>query len=146
MNPNTLISIMNIEDLEKIKNVLEEEFDDFWNYSILKNELKNPNATYFVLKNGIEIIGFAGYIKILDTAEITNIVIRKKNRGHGFSKVILQHLTTYCKTQNIKQINLEVNSNNKIAINLYEHFGFSKVGCRKNYYKNGNAILYTKYI
>ena len=44
------IDFMKLDDLENIKDILEGEFDDFWNYSIFKSELKNPNSTYFVVK------------------------------------------------------------------------------------------------
>ena len=32
---------MNLDDLEKIKEVLQTDFDDFWNYNIFFAELKN---------------------------------------------------------------------------------------------------------
>ena len=47
---NLYIDIMSLSDLEKIKDVLENDFDDFWNYNIFKSELNNPNSTYFVVK------------------------------------------------------------------------------------------------
>ena len=43
-------------------------------------------------------------------------------------------------------INLEVSSKNLIAIQLYKTFGFKEVGARKNYYKDCDALLYTKSI
>lgn len=75
------ISNMNKSDLENIKDTLETEFDDFWNYSIFKSELQNTNSKYFTIKNNNEIIGFIGILIVLDVAEITNIVIKKTYRG-----------------------------------------------------------------
>ena len=43
-------------------------------------------------------------------------------------------------------INLEVSSKNLTAIELYKTFGFKEVGARKNYYKDCDALLYTKFI
>lgn len=80
------ISVMNISDLNKIQNTLETEFDDFWNYNVFKSELQNPNSIYFVAKFNDEIIGFAGVLMIIDTAEITNIVIKKSFRGKRYIK------------------------------------------------------------
>ncbi len=43
-------------------------------------------------------------------------------------------------------ITLEVNENNKIAIHLYEKYGFKIIGTRKKYYNNKyNAYIMTKY-
>ena len=38
---NYLISEMKIEDLENIKDILEVDFDEFWNYETLKEELES---------------------------------------------------------------------------------------------------------
>lgn len=146
MNLNEVkISKMSIKDLDTIKNILEDEFDNFWNYNILSSELKSSNSKYFVLKQADEIIGFAGILIVLDEAEITNIVIKKSYRGKHLSSILMKYLITYCVENNIKKIHLEVCSKNKIAINLYTKFGFTQVGLRKKYYKNSDAILMCYY-
>ena len=78
------ISVMNMDDLNEIQNTLETEFDDFWNYEIFKSEIKNQNSIYFVAKYNDEIVGFVGVLMIIDTAEITNIVIKKSYRGKRY--------------------------------------------------------------
>ena len=78
------ISVMNMDDLNEIQNTLETEFDDFWNYSVFKSELENPNSIYFVSKYNNKIVGFVGVLMIIDTAEITNIVIKKSYRGKRY--------------------------------------------------------------
>ncbi len=141
---NNFILEMSVNDLDSIKPILETEFDDFWNFSILKSELENANSNYFVLKSEGEILGFAGILIVLGEAEITNIVVRKNCRGNGLSKLLLQYLVDYCSHNNISKIHLEVNASNLVAINLYKLFGFKKVGLRKNYYKNNDALLLAK--
>lgn len=81
---NLTISPMTLEDLNKISNVLETDFDDFWNYNILKNEIEN--STCFVIKNNSEILGFVVISIVLDEADLTNIVIRKDYRGKRIIK------------------------------------------------------------
>ncbi len=136
---------MTLSDLDSISNILETEFDDFWNYNILKNELENENSIYITYKYQNEIIGFAGITIIIDTAELNNIVIKKAYRGKGFSKQLLQYLINISKSKNCTKFNLEVSESNKIAINLYKSFGFNQVGYRKNYYHGKEkALLFTK--
>ena len=131
---NIIIENMNISHLNSIKNNLEIDFDDFWNYNIFKNELENHNSKYIIAKVDDEIIGFAGISIILDTAEITNIVIKKSFRGKGISSLLLENIINTAKLNNCNIINLEVNCNNLVAINLYKKFNFIQVGLRKNYY------------
>ena len=45
---NINIEQMNIKHLDKIKENLKEDFDEFWNENVLKNELENPASTYIV--------------------------------------------------------------------------------------------------
>lgn len=72
------IDKMSLKDLTSIKDILTTEFDDFWNYEILKSELESSSSYFFVAKNNSdEIVGFAGIKVILDEADIMNIVVKK---------------------------------------------------------------------
>lgn len=138
------ISTMMLNDLEQIKENLQTDFDDFWNFEIFKEELANNNSMYLVLRYENEIVSFGGIKIILDEADIMNIVTKKDKRNQGFAKFLLNELITIAEEQNCKTITLEVNENNLPAIKLYKDFEFKEVGKRKNYYKNGNtAILMT---
>ena len=137
------IEIMTNEDLENIKDILQTEFDEFWTYEILQQELLSNNSKYIVAKSLDNIIvGFAGIKIILDTAELMNIVTKKSFRENGIGKLMLEYLINMCKNEKIKTLNLEVNSQNTIAINLYKKYNFKEVGLRKKYYNNTyDAIL-----
>lgn len=131
-------------DLEEIKQNLQTDFDDFWNFEIFKEELVNNNSIYLVLKYENEIVAFGGIKIILDEADIMNIVTKKDKRNLGFARLLLNELINLAKKKNCKTITLEVNENNLPAIKLYKNFNFKEVGKRKNYYKNGDtAILMT---
>ena len=56
----------------------------------------------------------------------------------------MNYLINYCKNKGLLKINLEVNSSNTTAINLYKKWGFTQVGSRKNYYQNNDGPLFTK--
>ena len=124
-----------------IKNNLISDFDDFWNYSILKSELENSNSYYIVVKDNSNIVGFAGLKLILDEAEIMNIVVKKSCRNRGIGSLLMQKLFSICNNLDVSTINLEVNECNVSAINLYKKFGFKNIGLRKNYYKNNDGIV-----
>ena len=56
---NLEFSKMTLEDFNEIKNNLLADFDDFWNESTFKNELKSSNSYYIIAKLEGEIVGFA---------------------------------------------------------------------------------------
>lgn len=137
---------MSISDLENIKTILESDFDDFWNYNIFYQELKNVNSEYFIALKNNEIVGFAGIWISVDDIHITNIVTKKVYRNHGIGTKLLNHLITTAKAKKLSSLTLEVNETNKSAISLYKKHHFQKIGQRKNYYKqNENAIIMTYY-
>ena len=145
MEKNSLTILpMDLNDLDEMKYSLESDFDSFWDYQTLKEELSSSFSKYFVAKKANIIVGFAGIKIILDEAELMNIVTRKNMRNQGIASSMLNQLISYCKSSKIKSLNLEVNVQNSIAINLYKKYNFKEVGLRKKYYNNTyDAILMT---
>ncbi|MBP8634271.1 MAG: ribosomal protein S18-alanine N-acetyltransferase [Clostridia bacterium] len=138
------IEKMNLNHLNELQEILISDFDDFWSFSTLKEELENENSSYIIGKINNEIIGFAGLKKIFDQADIMNIVIKKTYRNQGIGTLLLENLILLAKDLNISTLFLEVNEQNKPAIHLYEKLGFKKLGVRKKYYNNNNGIIMKK--
>ncbi len=119
---------MNLNDVEKIGNILQNEFDDFWNTNILRSEILSENHKYIVAKSDSgEILGFAGILINVDVVEIMNIVVKKKYRKQGIGESLLLELIEISKKTNLEYINLEVNELNLPAINLYKKLGFLQI-------------------
>lgn len=138
------IEKMTLTDLENIKDILLDEFDNFWNDSILKEELQNKDSNYLVAKLEKKIVGFAGIKIVLDEADIMNIVIKKSYRNQGIGSLLLENLILLANKRSLSSLSLEVNEENLSAIHLYEKFGFKQVGIRKNYYQNKNGLIMLK--
>ncbi|MCI8444451.1 MAG: ribosomal protein S18-alanine N-acetyltransferase [Clostridia bacterium] len=138
------IEKMTLTDLEAIQPILVREFDDFWTYSILKEELQSNNSNYLIAKLDKKIVGFAGIKIVLNEADIMNIVTKKSFRNQGIGTLLLQHLLSLCKELKLSSLSLEVNETNLAAIHLYEKFGFKTLGLRKNYYQNKSGLIMTK--
>ena len=122
---NIKIDRMNLDDLKSIKDILSLEFDNFWNYNILKDELESKNSKYIVVKDiesNNEIVGFAGIKIFIDEADIMNIVVKKSYRNKGIGSLLLENLLLLCNKSNLKSLSLEVNEKNIPAINLYKSF------------------------
>lgn len=140
------ISRMEESDLLSIADILQTEFDEFWNVNILLAELKNENSAYFVAKIEHEIVGFAGVWNDTFDFHITNIVTKKNYRTQGIGSKLLETLIAFAKDKQTNSLTLEVKETNTQAICLYEKYNFKKIGIRKNYYsQNENAIVMTMY-
>ena len=127
--------------LEQIKDILQEQFDDFWNVSVLENELENPLSTYIVAINQGDVIGYAGLWVPTDEGHITNIVTKKDKRGNKVATKMLANLIEIAQNKGLKNVTLEVNIHNENAIKLYNKYKFKKVGRRPKYYNNTDDAL-----
>ena len=144
---NFSVEKMSLDTLNSIKNVLISDFDDFWNYDVIKQELECSNSYFITVKNDNEVMGFAGLKVILDEADIMNIVVKKSYRNNGIGSILLKHLISYAKSLNLKTITLEVNEHNLSAVRLYDKFNFDHIGIRKKYYNGeSDAIIMSKTI
>ena len=141
------IQIQKMEEshLEQIKDILKEQFDDFWTEGVLKKELQNPASTYIVaIDEQNNVVGYAGIWQPIDEAHITNIVTKKDKRKNKVATHMIEELINIAKLRKLKNITLEVNINNIPAINLYKKYNFKEVGIRKKYYNNiDDAIIMT---
>lgn len=137
---------MTLADLEQMKNTLYSDFDNFWSYNVLKQELENNNTTYIVAKENDSVVGFAGISTCFDEATLHNIVVKKSYRNKGIGGELLEALIELCEELHMKSFTLEVDVSNEPAIHLYEKFGFKNLGVRKKYYNNSrDAFIMTKY-
>lgn len=122
------------EHLEGVVRVENECFDIPWTRESLKEQIYNPNAKYFILKENGVVAGYGGLWHILDEGDINNIGILPEMRRKGYGSMILLKLMDYMKENNLKCLNLEVKESNFPAIALYKKHGFYEVGRRKKYY------------
>lgn len=91
--------------------------------------------------------GLAAYVAfscIAGEMEIMNIGTRPERRRQGLASLLLGEVLTICRREKVELGFLEVRRSNAPAIDLYEKFGFTQVGIRKNYYPDNNedALLY----
>ena len=143
---------MSMHDLEIIKPIIINEFDDFWSINILEKNFNNPNAVYFVAKSenndtNQESNNILGFVAILNTPidiEISNIVVRKQYRHTGIGQQLLNRVFEYAIEMNKELVTLEVNEHNQHAISLYLKNGFEEVSRRKQYYKGIDDAIFMK--
>ncbi|MBQ7625167.1 MAG: ribosomal protein S18-alanine N-acetyltransferase [Clostridia bacterium] len=137
------ISGLTAADVAQIAEIEKLCFTDPWSEKSIEEELSNPLARYFVLREGEAVTGYVGTRVIDDVCEITNVAVRPDKRRQGFADTLLNALLEGLR--GVKYVNLEVRESNAPARALYEKHGFKICGRRRNYYEKPreDAILYT---
>jgi ribosomal protein S18 acetylase RimI-like enzyme len=96
--------------------------------------ITNKNTHLVVAVSNEELVG-SGYIKIEDSNSyhknpehgyIGFIFVKPSFRGKKISTLILESLKRWAKEKNLKELRLDVYSNNSNAIKSYDRFGFTK--------------------
>ena len=112
-----------------------------WSKKQWASEFKKEGIKVFGLVRANLIVGVCVFQEVLDEAQINYFVINKNFRKRGFGTYLMSYLIKCCEKQNIKKLLLEVSQNNVIAEKFYNHFKFSTVGIRRNFYKDGSDAL-----
>lgn len=69
-------------------------------------------------------------------AEI-GICVARSHWGQGIGSALMAQLLSFAAEQGIRQLNLEVRSDNERAIRLYEKFGFQRVATLPGFFRIG---------
>ena len=131
-----MLRTLEIKDFETLNNLINDP-----NYIIDEAELKKISKVY--LKDD-KIIGYISYQIMYERAELNYIFVKEEERKKGIASKMLEYMLNNIKEENIETIDLEVNSLNKKAINLYQKYGFKTVNIRKKYYNGIDGFLMLK--
>jgi len=133
------ISEVTLKDLPKI-NELENQLNlNKTKLNFFNQTLSNENFKFIKLVLEKQIIGFLQFSLNKSDCDIISIGVTQKFQKMGYGKLLVKYL----KSLNLKNIFVEVSTNNINAIMFYYSLNFSKIGLRKNYYKKqkSDAIL-----
>ena len=133
------ISEVTVKDLSKI-NELENQLNlNKTKLNFFNQTLSNENFKFIKLVLEKQIIGFLQFSLNKSDCDIISIGVTKKFQKMGHGKLLVEYL----KSLNLKNIFVEVSTNNLNAIKFYYSLNFLKIGLRKNYYKKqrSDAIL-----
>ena len=124
---------------------LEEKFKEI----IINNDIKrdfqnNPYTNYLIYLIDDKIVGFINYLLIYDRMEIVNFNVLEFFQDKHIGSSLLEKIIEIAKSNKLKNITLEVRSDNVKAIYLYKKYGFKEVAIRKNYYNDTDGFLMEK--
>jgi len=112
-----------------------------WSKKQWANEFKKEGIKVFGVLLFKLVVGICVFHVVFDEAQINFFVVNQKYRKKGFGAYLMNYLIKQCEKLNVNKLLLEVSNTNVTAVKFYSHFGFSTVGIRRNYYKDGSDAL-----
>ena len=85
-----------------------------------------------------EICGYAILMPVIDEGELLTIGVAAAHQRKGLGRALLREMFDVARSRKLRRVFLEVRTSNEAAIALYRSAGFSQIGVRRNYYRNGN--------
>ena len=129
-----LIRYMREDDTKEISEIEKNTFSRPWSQDALIKGCNDENNVYLVVIKDDQIVGYGGFISVLDEAHITKIAVKEGYRRHGVGRILLSGMFDEARERGINSITLEVRRSNEAAIKLYERMGFEQTAIRKDFY------------
>ncbi|GAA2441988.1 ribosomal protein S18-alanine N-acetyltransferase [Agromyces soli] len=128
--------------------------DDAWPEDAMRRELASDHGFYLVAVDGEAeaeadavpdaVFGYAGLLAPRGSGQgdIQTIAVEPGHRGTGLGRVLMQALIAEARRRDAVHVFLEVRADNPVARGLYASLGFTELGVRPRYYRNGvDAVL-----
>ncbi|RRD94037.1 GNAT family N-acetyltransferase [Clostridiales bacterium COT073_COT-073] len=106
----------------------------------LKKNAEERHSVFYLAWKNDKIIGAAnlnGLSRRMSHRAGLGISVLKAEWSKGIGSMLMQKLIDYANANGIEIINLEVRSDNKAAIHLYQKFGFQTIGTSPAFFKIG---------
>jgi ribosomal-protein-alanine N-acetyltransferase len=110
-----------------------------WTAAMFWNELANGHHYLIATEDDGTVLGYAGLAVGQGEGWINNIAVRRDAQGRGIGRALLEALLAEGRRHQVKQVLLEVASDNAAAQRLYAGYGFEAIGVRKGYYQPSNT-------
>ena len=137
---------MTKEDCAAVAAIEAVSFSMPWSLRAFTDTVEKENFRYFVAEEDGEILGYCGFLFVLDEAEIPNVCVKESARKRGVGKEMMSVLLEEARKLGLTVLYLEVRESNQAARRLYESLGCVENGIRKNFYEQPveHAVLMSK--
>ncbi len=130
------VEIKDKEEFYLLGELLNNKFNTFFT---LEEIINNNNDYLFGYYINNRLIAFIHITKSYEVLDINNIIVNNKYQRKNIGTKLIEYTKNYF--NDIKEIILEVRSNNKKAIDFYKKNNFEIINIRKNYYDNDDAYI-----
>ena len=133
-----MIRELTIEDKEKFNELgllINSNFNKLFDLDTIINSDYDCLYGYF----DDELLGFIHLNKLYENMDIVNIVVDPLYRRQGIATELIDYSMDLF--DDLESVMLEVNENNKGAVNLYINNDFHIISKREKYYGNDDALI-----
>lgn len=133
-----LLSLQQPGQLDALMAVEQRAYSHPWSRGNFTDSLASGYQIELLL-GGEQVIGYFVAMPGVEEAHLLNITVAPEFQQQGWSVVLLDALALWARGRGAQWLWLEVRVSNLRARQVYEKYGFQRVGERKRYYPSASA-------
>ena len=113
---------------------------DAWSEELFLSELAEVSISRDVSVAVLDsqIVGYASFRYVGKQGDVNTVAVASDQQGKGIGTALMDWLESQAVLRNVREIFLDVRSDNEPAIKMYAARGYERIDIRRNYY--GNTI------
>ena len=124
---------MQADDLEAVVAIEQSAYSHPWTRGHFRDALTSGYWMQCLRLHG-ELLGHVVAMAGVQETHLLNITVAPARQGQGWAPMMLDALALWSRRQGAEWLWLEVRESNQRALQVYERYGFRRVGLRKDYY------------
>ena len=110
-----------------------------WSRGNFTDSLASGYTGWTLRDEGGTLVGYFLLMAAVDEAHLLNVAVAAPMQGQGLGLYLLDKICACARGLSMESILLEVRPSNLRALKVYEKYGFTEIGRRKNYYPAHNG-------
>jgi [ribosomal protein S18]-alanine N-acetyltransferase len=111
---------------------------DAWTEELFLGELAEASISRDVSVAVLDsqIVGYASFRYVGKQGDVNTVAVASDQQGKGIGTALMDWLESQAALRNVREIFLDVRSDNEPAIKMYVGRGYERIDVRRNYYGN----------
>ena len=109
-----------------------------------KDYINKNGYEYYLLNNGVNVIGFVSFLKDGNKLLLTNLYILEVYREKGYCELVIDKVIKNCQDTDIDRVRITLNKMNEQGIKFWSNLGFTKI--EENVQDIGNGFVIDNYL
>ena len=126
-------NMKNVFDLADIEEVCFAK--DAWTVNNLRGEFMNEYSYLIGYYQDDKLVGYTCVRAMYEEAQVCNVAVLPEYRRQGIAKQLIEEMLRLSAEKGCQVCEVEVNTENTPAVELYKKCGFEVAGIRKNFYR-----------
>lgn len=125
---------LGLADLDNMLALENRVYSHPWSRGNFFDSFNNGDEVFGLRDEEGQLFAYIILMNVVDEVHLLNIAVDGAQQKRGYARYLLEQLCVLAREKGMSSILLEVRVSNQAALSLYQKFGFTEIGRRKNYY------------